>query len=129
MGMTETATQRFQRALALLQRQQPLTRELAQASVEYLMTGQASEPEVRSFLLGLREKGETVEEVVGCARAMREHAAPFVVPSQELAHAVDTCGTGGDEQGTINVSTIAAFIIAAAGAPVIKHGNRSASSA
>src|SRR3989338_4305141 len=97
---TETAKQRFQRALELLRQQQPLTRELAQAGVEHLMTGQTAEPEAQSFLLGLREKGETVEEVVGCARAMREHAAPFVVPSQELARAVDTCGTGGDEQGT-----------------------------
>lgn len=118
----------LQDALDLLRRKQPLTRQLAQTSISLLMTGDVSEEEIRAFLTGLREKGETIEEVMGCAQAMREHAVPFPVPAKDLAHAVDTCGAGGDRQGTINVSTMGSFILAAAGVPVVKHGNRSVSS-
>jgi len=118
----------LQEALDLLRRKQPLSQQLAQASVETIMTGEASAEDVRAWLLGLRDKGETVEELVGCARAMREHAVPFPISAGDLTHAVDTCGAGGDRQGTINISTIGSFIIASAGVPVVKHGNRSVSS-
>ena len=123
-----TATQSFQHALELLRHNSALDQTLARASMAALMTGEIADEEITAFLLGLREKGETVDEVVGCAEAMRSHALRFEVPASEAAHAVDTCGTGGDGQGTINVSTIAALIIAAAGVPVVKHGNRSVSS-
>ena len=92
------------------------------------MAGDVPNDQITTFLLGLRDKGETVDELVGCAEALRSHAVPFVVPPGDVAHAVDTCGTGGDDQGTINASTIAALIVAASGVPVVKHGNRSASS-
>jgi anthranilate phosphoribosyltransferase len=92
-----------------------------------ILTGQATTPQVSAFLMGLRTKGETAEELLGFARAMREKAATIDVGlnSEPL---LDTCGTGGDGGNTFNISTVAAFVVAGAGVRVAKHGNRSFSS-
>ncbi len=90
-----------------------------------IMDGAATNSQIGALLMALRLRGETVEELAGFARAMRARATPVPVSRRP---ALDTCGTGGDGVGTINVSTLAALVAAAAGVPVAKHGNRSASS-
>jgi anthranilate phosphoribosyltransferase len=94
------------------------------ATMDELMDGKLTDAQIGAFLTGLRMKGETVNEIAGGARVMREKAATIVAP----AATVDTCGTGGDMSRTFNISTTAGFVVAAAGVPVAKHGNRSVSS-
>jgi anthranilate phosphoribosyltransferase len=91
-----------------------------------MMDGHASEVQKSAFLVALRMKGETADEIAGAALAMRERVTPLEVERDSL---VDTCGTGGDGRGTFNISTVAALVAAAAGATVAKHGNRAVSSA
>src|SRR6202790_238584 len=101
----------------------------AETAMEEILSGPAGEDSIVALLSALRAKGETVEELVGFARAMRRHATPiFSDTSRPNALLVDTCGTGGDASSTFNISTTAAFVAAGAGARIAKHGNRSISS-
>ncbi|MDH5425371.1 MAG: anthranilate phosphoribosyltransferase [Gammaproteobacteria bacterium] len=90
-----------------------------------IMTGEATAAQIGGFLVGLRMKGETVDEVTAAASVMRELASKVEVNKE---HLVDTCGTGGDSSGSFNISTASAFVVAAAGGHVAKHGNRSITS-
>lgn len=92
---------------------------------DLLMTGKATPAQIGAFLTALRIKGETAEEIAAAARVMRRHRVAVATPGLACA---DTCGTGGDGRGSFNFSTAAAFVAAAAGVPVAKHGNRSVSS-
>ena len=107
-----------------------LSEEEAAAVMEEIMTGVATQAQMGAFLtaLRLRAGGETVQEIAGLARIMREKAVQVHLAEPVAAHALDTCGTGGDSAGTFNVSTAAGILASAAGAAVAKHGNRSATS-
>ena len=105
-----------------------LSGEQAAAAMAEVFAGAASPAQISAFIVALRMKGETVEEMTGLVQAMLAAAEPVPLPDDLRARLVDTCGTGGDRSGTINVSTIAAFVVAGAGVPVAKHGNRAASS-
>jgi anthranilate phosphoribosyltransferase len=107
-----------------------LTRAEAEAAMEEILAGRASDALIAGLLTALRIKGETVDEVVGFAKAMRRHATPIFPPGHARSNEplVDTAGTGGDARGTFNISTASAFVIAGAGVRVAKHGNRSFSS-
>lgn len=89
-----------------------------------IMTGQCTDAQIGAFLMGMRMKSETIDEIVGAATVMRELASPVSIDAERL---VDTCGTGGDGMNVFNVSTAAAFVVAAAGGRVAKHGNRAVS--
>jgi anthranilate phosphoribosyltransferase len=102
-----------------------LTEAEAEAVMREIMQGEATDAQIASYLTALRMKGETVEEITGSARVMREKAVPIQLDAQ---YQVDTCGTGGDMAHTFNISTTVAFVVAGAGVSVAKHGNRSVSS-
>ncbi|TBU97794.1 anthranilate phosphoribosyltransferase [Stutzerimonas kirkiae] len=99
------------------------TEEMSQV-MRQIMTGQCTDAQIGAFLMGMRMKSETIDEIVGAAQVMRELAEPVRLPTE---HLVDTCGTGGDGMGIFNVSTAASFVVAAAGGKVAKHGNRAVS--
>ncbi len=107
-----------------------LSEDESAAVMEEIMTGEATPAQMGAFLTALRLRmgGETVQEIAGLARVMREKAVQVHLEEKVAAHAMDTCGTGGDAAGTFNVSTAAGILAAAAGASVAKHGNRSATS-
>jgi anthranilate phosphoribosyltransferase len=112
---------------------EPLTREEARTVMAEVLSGKCTDAQVAALLVGLHMKGETVEEIVGFAEAIRAAATPIGVGGNLVVDAsgtgrdalVDTCGTGGDAAGTFNISTVTAFVVAGAGVRVAKHGNRS----
>jgi anthranilate phosphoribosyltransferase len=115
--------------LGALTRGENLTSTQAAAALRDILEGTATSAQIAAFAVALRMKGETVEEMSGLVRAMLDFAERVPLPADLLDVVVDTCGTGGDRSHSINVSTIAAFVVAGAGAKVCKHGNRAASSA
>jgi len=115
----------IQRALARLLDGHDLSREEARGTMAVIMSGEATDAQIAGFLVALRAKGETADEIAGCAEAMREHVLRVNPSRTDL---VDVVGTGGDGANTFNISTAAALVTAAAGAAVAKHGNRAASS-
>ena len=115
----------FQECLAKLIRREDLSETEMVRATTTIMEGGATPAQIGSFLTALRLKGETVDEITGAARVMRDKALPFGFSAPVV---LDTCGTGGDGANTFNISTTVAFIVAAAGIPVAKHGNRAVSS-
>src|SRR5437763_6225861 len=101
-----------------------LSRDEAASAFDSLMSGEATPSRMGGLLMALRVRGETVDEITGAVSAMRSKMLPVIAP----ADAVDVVGTGGDGSGSVNVSTCASFIVAGAGVPVAKHGNRALSS-
>jgi anthranilate phosphoribosyltransferase len=112
-------------ALAKLADRNDLSAQDAETVMAEIMNGEATPAQIAAYLMGLRQKGETVEEIAGSVRAMRAHAVRIRVGAKIV---VDTCGTGGDGAHTFNISTTAALVAAGAGITVAKHGNRSISS-
>jgi len=106
----------------------PLTRNEANSAVRAMFAGDADDDEVAALLTAIAKRGETVPELTGFAEAIRELTIPLPLTEAERADLVDTCGTGGDGKGTLNISTGAALVAAAAGAKVAKHGNRAVTS-
>ena len=115
----------IQSAIRAVTEHRDLSGEEMTSVMRAIMSGETTESQIGGFLIGLRMKGETVEEIAAAATVMRELATPVQV---DVEHLVDTCGTGGDGSSTFNISTASAFVVAGAGARVAKHGNRSASS-
>jgi len=109
---------------AIVNDRRDLSEREAFAAMHEVFSGEATPAQLGAFLIALRMKGESVDEIVGLAKAMREHSLRVEVEGALL----DTCGTGGDGQGTFNVSTAAAFVAAGAGARIAKHGNRAMTS-
>src|ERR1700755_2226591 len=101
-----------------------LSREEAAGAFDRMMSGEATPSQMGGLLMALRVRGETVEEITGAVSAMRSKMLRVIAPP----HAIDVVGTGGDASGSYNISTCAAFIVAGAGVPVAKHGNRALSS-
>jgi anthranilate phosphoribosyltransferase len=112
--------------LSKLVRGEDLSEAEAQRAMQLIMRDEATPSQIAGFVVALRVKGETVEEITGLARTMREMATPIAVPNP--GELLDTCGTGGDGSGSFNISTLSAIVAAACGARVAKHGNRAASS-
>src|SRR5690606_27302497 len=102
----------------------PLGEEEAEATFAAMLDGKVADEDIAPFLVALSDRGETAAEIAGAARATRARVIPVAAP----ANAIDVCGTGGDGYHTLNVSTAVSIVVAAAGVPVAKHGNRAASS-
>jgi len=111
-------------AIAKVASGKSLSQDEAAEAFELVMSGAATPAQIGALLMGLRLRGESVDEIAGAARAMRGKVLTVRAPGG----AIDTCGTGGDGKGTFNISTCAAFVVAGAGVPVAKHGNRAISS-
>ncbi len=124
--MTTTSATPIVRAIGQALAHHHLSRADMAEVIGTIMDGQATPAQIGGFLIALRAKGESIEELVGAASAMRTRAVPLECPRRE--HSIDTCGTGGDGVGTVNVSTLAALLLAACGGIVAKHGNRALSS-
>ncbi len=124
----------IQQALKVLLERKDLSEDEMSSVMRDIMTGGTTDAQIGAFLMGLRMKGETVAEIAGAARVMRSLATPVPINTKgntkgkNSINLVDTCGTGGDGSQTFNISTTAAFVVAAAGGMVAKHGNRSVSS-
>jgi anthranilate phosphoribosyltransferase len=116
----------IQQAVDLIGRYGHMQAAEAEAVMTQIMRGEATDAQIGAYLMGLRMKGETPDEITGSARAMRQMATRVQIGSS--AEVLDTCGTGGDKSGTFNISTTVAFVAAGAGVPVAKHGNRASTS-
>ena len=112
-------------AIEKIRQKKNLTPQEMENAMRAIMKGEAAKEDVASFLLALRDKGPTIEEITAAARIMRQFALPVKTNHKII---LDTCGTGGDKSGTFNISTVVALVVAAAGVAVAKHGNRSVSS-
>jgi anthranilate phosphoribosyltransferase len=119
-----TDVQDFKALLNVVAAGRPLSGEQAESAFDIMMSGNATPSQMGGFLMALRVRGETIEEITGAVRAMRAKMTRIEAPDG----AIDTCGTGGDAAGTWNISTGAAIVVAACGVPVAKHGNRGLSS-
>ncbi len=115
----------IQTAIAHAVQGDDLTYDLAHASMEQVLSGEATPAQIAALAVALRMKGETPREIAGMAQALRNRVAPIVTRRQPL---LDTCGTGGDNAGTFNISTSVALVVASCGVAVAKHGNRAVSS-
>lgn len=115
----------FSEALEQLSEGKNFSREEAKQALQFVIDGDVNDSQISAFLFGMRQKGETADEVTGFVEAMRGAIIPINVNTDG---AVDLCGTGGDHSGSFNISTAAMFVVAGAGVPVLKHGNRSISS-
>ena len=115
----------LQEAIAKLVEKQNLAQQETEQVMNEIMEGRATDAQIAAFLVGLRMKGETIEEITACAKIMREKANKIAPKAKFL---VDTCGTGGDNTNTFNISTASAFVAAGSGVSVAKHGNKSVSS-
>ncbi len=116
----------FELAMSKLAEGRDLSADMMQSLIEGMLRNEIADSAIAELLLGLRQKGESVSELVGAARGLRSHMIPIRTTRSGL---LDTCGTGGDGAKTFNISTAAAIVAAAAGAPVAKHGNRKITSA
>jgi anthranilate phosphoribosyltransferase len=116
---------RVKEAIAKIITGENLSMAEASGAMQEIFSGQATDSQIAAFITGLRMKGETPEEIAGCAQIMREKATPIRTRHEFV---IDTCGTGGDGAQTFNISTTVALVLAGAGLPVAKHGNRSVSS-
>lgn len=125
MGLCYLPPMKFTDAISTVRRGQDLDANQTSSLIDAMLRGEASEDEIGSLLLGLRDKGETVDELVGAARAMRRHMTRIEHCRDVL---LDTCGTGGSGSGTFNISTAVAIVTAGCGVAVAKHGNRAATS-
>jgi len=115
----------IQAAISKLADKQDLTEHEAEQVMDEIMEGKATDAQIAAFLVALRLKGETIDEITACAKIMRQKAHMI---NPKVKFLVDTCGTGGDNSNTFNISTAAAFVVSGAGAAVAKHGNKSVSS-
>lgn len=111
--------------LQRLSERESLTEIEMKEAMDHLLSNEVTDSEIAAFMIGLKTKGETVEEIAGIVRAMREKSLTF---SKKIPDVLDNCGTGGDGSKSFNISSTSAFVIAGAGIPVAKHGNRSVSS-
>lgn len=114
----------FKQLISHLADGETLSRSQSRDAVTYMMSGDATGPQIGAFLMALRVRGESIDEITGAVEAMRAKAMTIKAP----VGAVDTCGTGGDTAGTYNISTAAAIVLSACGVAVAKHGNRAVSS-
>ncbi|MGB9597387.1 MAG: anthranilate phosphoribosyltransferase [Candidatus Poribacteria bacterium] len=112
-------------AINKLVNNEDLSQEESSMAMNEIMNGEATPAQIASFITALRMKGETIDEITGCAKVMREKVTPIKTNAD---YVVDTCGTGGDNSHTFNISTISAFVAAGAGVRIAKHGNRAVSS-
>ena len=115
----------IQHAIQKLLDRQNLNADEMRVVMRFIMSGNATDAQIAGFLIALRCKGETIDEIAAAAEVMRELATKVNIVGE---HIIDTCGTGGDGANTFNISTTCAFVVAAAGGQVAKHGNRSVSS-
>jgi anthranilate phosphoribosyltransferase len=125
LGMLKEMTHSFTQILAAVMERRDMTDEQMRSVLGDMITGRLGEAEMGAFLVALRIKGETADEIAAAASVLREHMVRLETGRDDV---LDTCGTGGDGTGTFNISTAAAFVVAAAGVTVVKHGNRAVSS-